>query len=95
MGGQDQWPPTAREGQGSDEIARDSFSAWPSASRRDPEEARFPLANDERMSAAEVVRAHGLRNWEEVFHRQGKDDLGLDQCEVRDEQRRAAALSSS
>jgi hypothetical protein len=56
-------------------------------SRIDPEEAQFLLTNDERMSAAEVVQAYGLRNWEEVFYRQGKDDLGLDQCEVRDEQR--------
>jgi hypothetical protein len=38
------------------------------------------------MSAAEVVQAYNLRNWEEVFYRQGKDELGLDQCEARDEE---------
>ena len=56
-------------------------------SRIDPEEAQFLLTNDEQMSEAEVVQVYGLRNWEEVFYRQGKDELGLDQCEVRHEER--------
>jgi hypothetical protein len=56
-------------------------------SRIEPDEADFILCDDERMSMAEVVQAYGLRNWEEGFYRQGKDCLGMDQCEAQFEDR--------
>jgi SRSO17 transposase len=56
-------------------------------SQLDPEKVSFIICNDNKMSLAEVIQAYSLRNWEEVFYRQGKDYLGLDQCEVQLEQR--------
>lgn len=53
----------------------------------DPEKVDFLLCDSEEASLAEVVQAYRLRNWEEVFYRQGKDYLGLDQCEVQLEHR--------
>lgn len=54
-----------------------------------PEEARYLLcnANRKQLPLAEVVRANALRNWVEVFYGEGKDKLGLDQAEVRLEER--------
>lgn len=61
----------------------------PSQLDLDPEKVDFLLCNSdsEETSLAEVVQANSLRNWEEVFYRQGKDCLGLDQCEAQLEQR--------
>lgn len=52
-----------------------------------PDEAEFFICTDKNMTAAEVAQTYALRNWVEVFYRDGKDSLGLDQAEVRREKR--------
>lgn len=55
--------------------------------RLNADEADYMLANDAGMTLAEIIRARALRNEVEVFYEDGKDDLGLDQAEVRAEEK--------
>lgn len=51
----------------------------------DPDEARYLITNEEDLTAAEIVRVYAKRNWVEVFYREAKNQLGLDEAQVRSE----------
>jgi hypothetical protein len=47
------------------------------------QDLRFLLTNAEQLRHDTVARLYGLRNWVEVFYREGKDDLEAGQYQVR------------